>query len=230
VRALRALGIKPTVWHINEGHSAFQILERCREGTLKGFEFATALEVIAGGTVFTTHTPVAAGHDIFDHELIAGYFLDFIKDLGIDMQTFLQLGATPGNHGTFNQKALALRGSRFHNGVSRIHGTVASEMEHYIWPDVPYRENPISYVTNGVHLQTFLARDWSNLYDMRFGRAWRDELLNDDYWDRIDEIPDHSYWSLRQSLKTELFENESCLKMYCSVRCISIAAMAVAKP
>ena len=207
VRALRALGIKPTVWHINEGHSAFQILERCREGTLKGFDFTTALEVIAGGTVFTTHTPVAAGHDIFDHDLITSYFRDYIKDLGIDMQTFLQLGATPGNHGAFNQTALALRGSRFHNGVSRIHGTVASEMEHYIWPDVPYQENPIGYVTNGVHLQTFLARDWSNLYDMRFGRAWRDELLNEDYWDRIDEIPDHSYWSLRQSLKSELFDN-----------------------
>ena len=207
VRALRALGIKPTVWHINEGHSAFQILERCREGTVKGFDFACALEVIAGGTVFTTHTPVAAGHDIFDHELVSSYFRNYIKDLGIDMQEFLQLGATPGNHGAFNQTALALRGSRFHNGVSRIHGTVASEMEHYIWPDVPYRENPIKYVTNGVHLQTFLARDWSNLYDMRFGRAWRDELLNEEYWERVDEIPDHSYWSLRQSLKTELFEN-----------------------
>jgi len=207
VRALRALGLRPTVWHINEGHSAFQILERCREGTLKGFDFPCALETIAAGTVFTTHTPVAAGHDIFDHELVAGYFRDYIKDLGIDMQQFLQLGVTPGNHGTFNQTALALRGSRFHNGVSRIHGTVASEMEHYIWPDVPYRENPIRYVTNGVHLQTFLAREWSNLYDMRFGRAWRDELLNEDYWDCIDEIPDHSYWSLRQSLKTELFEN-----------------------
>jgi starch phosphorylase len=80
-------------------------------------------------------------------------------------------------------------------------------MEHYVWPDVPYRENPIRYVTNGIHLQTFLAREWSNLYDMRFGRAWRDELLNEEYWQRIDEIPDHSYWSLRQSLKTELFEN-----------------------
>ncbi len=80
-------------------------------------------------------------------------------------------------------------------------------MEHYVWPDVPYRENPIRYVTNGVHLQTFLARDWSNLYDMRFGRAWRSELLNEEYWERIDEIPDHSYWSLRQSLKKELFEN-----------------------
>jgi starch phosphorylase len=207
VRALRALGIRPTVWHINEGHSAFQILERCREGTLKGYEFDTALEVIAAGTVFTTHTPVAAGHDIFDHELVAGYFKDYIKELNIDMQKFLHLGATPGSHGAFNQTALALRGSRFHNGVSRIHGTVASEMEHYVWPDVPYRENPIRYVTNGVHLQTFLAREWSNLYDMRFGRAWRDELLNEEYWQRIDEIPDHSYWSLRQSLKTELFEN-----------------------
>ena len=207
VRALRALGIRPTVWHINEGHSAFQILERCREGTLKGFDFACALEVIAAGTVFTTHTPVAAGHDIFEHDLITGYFRKFIKDLGIDMQQFLQLGATPGNPDSFNQTALALRGSRFHNGVSRIHGSVASEMEHYIWPEVPHRENPISYVTNGVHLQTFLAREWSNLYDMRFGRAWRDELLNEGYWDRIDEIPEHSYWSLRQLLKTELFEN-----------------------
>ena len=207
VRALRALGIKPTVWHINEGHSAFQILERCREGTLKGFDFACTLEVIAAGTVFTTHTPVAAGHDIFEHDLITGYFRKYIKDLGIDMQQFLQLGATPGNPGSFNQTALALRGSRFHNGVSRIHGSVASEMEHYIWPDVPHRENPISYVTNGVHLQTFLAREWSNLYDMRFGRAWRDELLDEDYWERIDEIPAHSYWSLRQSLKTEMFEN-----------------------
>ncbi|HAJ93061.1 MAG TPA: DUF3417 domain-containing protein [Gammaproteobacteria bacterium] len=207
VRALRALGIRPTVWHINEGHSAFQILERCREGTMKGFDFACALEVIAAGTVFTTHTPVAAGHDIFEHDLISGYFRDYIKHLGIDMQQFLQLGATPGNPGSFNQTALALRGSRFHNGVSRIHGSVASKMEYYIWPEVPYRENPISYVTNGVHLQTFLAREWSNLYDMRFGRAWRDELLNENYWERIDEIPDHSYWSLRQSLKTEMFEN-----------------------
>ncbi len=207
VRALRALGIRPTVWHINEGHSAFQILERCREGTLKGFDFACALEVIAAGTVFTTHTPVAAGHDIFDHDLITGYFRKYIKDLGIDMPRFMELGATPDNPDAFNQTALALRGSRFHNGVSRIHGSVASEMEHYIWPEVPHQENPISYVTNGVHMQTFLAREWSNLYDMRFGRAWRDELLNEEYWECIDEIPEHQYWSMRQSLKTEMFEN-----------------------
>ena len=207
VRALRALGIEPTVWHINEGHSAFQILERCRECVQQGLDFSQALEVIAAGTVFTTHTPVAAGHDIFDHGLISSYFRDYIHELGIDMHRFLALGASPSNHGAFNQTAFALRGSRFHNGVSRVHGGVASEMEHYIWPEVPHRENPISYVTNGVHLQTFLARDWSNLYDMRFGRSWRDELLNHDYWEQIEEIPDHSYWSLRQSLNTELFEN-----------------------
>jgi starch phosphorylase len=207
VRALRALGIEPTVWHINEGHSAFQILERCRECVQQGHDFSQALEVIAAGTVFTTHTPVAAGHDIFDHGLISNYFREYINELGIDMQQFLALGATPSNHGGFNQTAFALRGSRFQNGVSRIHGGVASEMEHYIWPEVPPEENPIGYVTNGVHLQTFLARDWSNLYDMRFGRAWRDELLNAEYWERIDEIPDHSYWSLRQSLKTELSED-----------------------
>ena len=207
VRALRALGIEPTVWHINEGHSAFQILERCRERVQKGLKFPEALELIASGTVFTTHTPVAAGHDIFEHGLISSYFRDYINELGLDMQQFLALGATPDSHGGFNQTAFALRGSRFHNGVSRIHGGVASQMEHYIWPEVPPDENPISYVTNGVHLQTFLAREWSNLYDMNFGRAWRDELLNRDYWERIDEIPDHSYWSLRQSLKTDMFEN-----------------------
>jgi starch phosphorylase len=207
VRTLRALGVSPTVWHINEGHSAFQILERCRECVTQGHDFATALEVVAAGTVFTTHTPVAAGHDIFEHGLISGYFRDYIKELGIDMQRFLELGSTPGNPGSFNQTALALRGSRFHNGVSRIHGGVASRMEGYIWPQVPHEENPIKYVTNGVHLPTFLAREWSNLYDMRFGRAWRDELLNAEYWERIDEVPDHSYWSLRQSLKAELTDN-----------------------
>jgi len=208
VRALRALGLHPTVWHINEGHSAFQILERCRERVQnQGLDFASALELVAAGTVFTTHTPVPAGHDIFHHSLISSYFSDYIKDLGIEMAEFLQLGASPGNEGGFNQTALALRGSRFHNGVSRIHGDVASRMEGYIWPQIPHEENPIRYVTNGVHVPTFLAREWANMFDMRFGGEWRNELLHEEYWHRIDDIPDHSYWSLRQSLKSELLED-----------------------
>jgi starch phosphorylase len=204
VRALRALGLEPTAWHINEGHAAFQILERCRELVATGLDFASAIEQVAGATVFTTHTPVPAGHDIFDHSLISSYFTDYIEQLGLSMEAFQALGTSPSNQGGFNQTVLALHGSRFHNGVSRIHGEVASQMEGYVWPQIPYHENPMRYVTNGVHVQTFLAHEWINLYDMRFGMEWRNELLSEEYWERIDEIPDHSFWSLRQSLKSEL--------------------------
>ena len=193
VRALRAVGRNPTVWHINEGHAAFQILERCREHVAQGLEFDSAMELVAGNTVFTTHTPVSAGHDIFDHGLITTYFTDFIGQLGIDRARFLELGSSPGNEHGFNQTALALRGSRFRNGVSRIHGRVASENESYIWPELEPEENPIGYVTNGVHVPTFLAREWINLFDMRFGGSWRNELMNEAFWDQIDAIPDHSY-------------------------------------
>ena len=102
--------------------------------------------------------------------------------------------------------ALALRGSRFQNGVSRIHGGVASLMEGYVWPEVPADENPIGYVTNGVHVPTFLAREWVSQFDIQFGGGWRNELLNEEFWEKIDDIPDHSFWSTRQSLKTKLFE------------------------
>ena len=205
VKALRLLGLTPTVWHINEGHAAFSVLERMRELVLGGMDFHAALEQVAGATVFTTHTPVPAGHDIFDHSLVSSYFSDYVNDLGLPMEQFLALGSSEGHHDSFNQTVLALHASRFHNGVSRIHGGVASQMEGYVWPQIPHEENPIGYVTNGVHVPTFLAYEWNNLYDMRFGMAWRNELLNEEYWERIDEIPDHSFWSLRQSLKSELF-------------------------
>jgi starch phosphorylase len=204
VRALRLLGLKPTVWPINEGHAAFQILERCRELVASGLNFSSALEQVAAATVFTTHTPVPAGHDIFEHDLVYNYFTSFVEELKLSMTDFLALGSSHANPGGFNQTVLALRGSRFHNGVSRIHGEVASRMEGYVWPQIPDRENPMRHVTNGVHVQTFLAHEWLNLYDMRFGMEWRNELINEEYWERIEEIPDHSFWSLRQSLKSEL--------------------------
>lgn len=206
VRALRALGLKPTVWHINEGHAAFQVLERIRECVEQDMSFDVARELVAAGTVFTTHTPVPAGHDIFDRHLMETYLSRYIRELGVDLSEFLALGSSPGNENGFNQTALALRGSRFHNGVSRIHGAVASRMEHYVWPQIPPEENPVDYVTNGVHVPTFLAREWMSLFDMRFGGEWRNALTRDDYWKRIDEIPDYSFWSLRQSLKAELLE------------------------
>ncbi len=206
VRALRAMGITPTVWHINEGHAAFQIPERCREYVEQGVDFHSALELVAAGTVFTTHTPVAAGHDMFQQEQITRYFKHYVKSLNIEPGVFYALGESPNNHGSFNMTALALRGSRYHNGVSRIHGSEASAMEGYVWPQIPHIENPISYVTNGVHVQTFLAKEWVNLFDMRF-REWRSELNKPEYWECIDSIPDHRYWSLRQELKAQMLED-----------------------
>ncbi|MEJ2553455.1 MAG: alpha-glucan family phosphorylase, partial [Gammaproteobacteria bacterium] len=206
VRALRALGLQPSVWHINEGHAAFLTVERIREHVEHGMDFDTALELVAAGTVFTTHTPVPAGHDIFDHQLMETYFSEYVKQLRIGLPQFLTLGVSPGNENGFNQTSLALRCSRFHNGVSRIHGEVASRMEGYVWTEIPAEENPISYITNGVHVPTFLAREWISLFDMRFGGEWRNELGSEEYWSRIEEIPDHSFWSLRQSLKSELME------------------------
>jgi starch phosphorylase len=204
VRALRAIGLKPTVWHINDGHAAFLVLERVRELVHQGLDFDAALEATAANTVFTTHTPVPAGHDVFDHALMESYFAEFARELRVDMQQLLAIGSSPGSQGGFNQTALALRGSRFRNGVSRIHGDVASRMGAFAWPQIPADENPLGYITNGVHVPTFLAREWANLFDMRFGGGWRNELLNPDYWEQIDTIPDHSFWSLRQSLKSEM--------------------------
>jgi len=206
VRALRALNLRPNVWHINEGHSAFQILERCREHITTGIDFDSAFEIVASNTVFTTHTPVPAGHDIFDHSIMEQYLDNFEHTLKIDRAYFYSIGSSPGNDGAFNMTSLAMRGSRYQNGVSKIHGGVASSMEGYIWPQIPHAENPISYVTNGVHVPTFLAREWMNLFDMRF-REWRNQLNNPGYWRCIESIPDHRYWSLRQSLKAEMMES-----------------------
>lgn len=208
VRALRALGLRPTVWHFNEGHAAFQVLERCRELVSEGLDFDSALEVVASGTVFTTHTPVPAGHDIFDHNLMRTYFGDFMRQLRIDESRFFSLGANPSQPHGFNQTALALRGSRFSNGVSRVHGEVASQMEVYIWPEIPPKENPIGHVTNGIHVPTFLAREWVALFDMHFGGGWRNKLDDEDFWEHhIESIPDHVYLSVRQLLKAGLLED-----------------------
>jgi starch phosphorylase len=204
-RALRRLGLKPTAWHINEGHAAFLVLERCREYVEQGHTLASALEIVAAGTVFTTHTPVPAGHDIFDTPLFETYFGAFAESLGVSMHELLALGSVPEPNGSFNMTTLALKGSRFHNGVSRIHGEVASVMERAVWPQIPPEENPITHITNGVHMRTFLASEWYNLFDMRFDE-WHDELLNAEYWERIEQIPDYQFWSVRKQLKEWLLQ------------------------
>ncbi|HEY6598212.1 MAG TPA: alpha-glucan family phosphorylase [Pseudomonadales bacterium] len=202
VRALHALGIAPTVWHLNEGHAAFQIIERCHVKMAQGTPFAAAMEQVAAATVFTTHTPVAAGHDVFSWGLIQQHLGPYLRSVGSDFA--LDEIARNNAPERINMTALALRGSRHQNGVSRVHGQVAAVNERYAWPEIAPEENPITHVTNGVHLQTFLALQWVNQFDVRFG-DWRDNLANPDYWSCIDTIPDHQFWSIRQELTAELF-------------------------
>ena len=202
VRALRALGHAPNVWHINEGHPAFLIVERCIELVRNGWQFDDALQLVAAATVFTTHTPVAAGHDVFHEDLLWDHLGAYVERSGISRDTLLALGGE--RHHGFNMTTLGLTGSRHHNGVSEVHGKVAASSERSVWREIPPAENPLRHITNGVHLKTFLALEWVNLFDVRFG-DWRSQAANPDYWKCIDEIPDHRFSSLRQELKAQLF-------------------------
>jgi starch phosphorylase len=202
VRALRALKMEPTVWHINEGHAAFLILERCAEHVQAGMEFDSALELVAASTAFTTHTPVPAGHDVFSHDTMHRYFGGLVDKLGLPDKAFLELGSNPRDPRGFSTTTLALRGSRFRNGVSRIHGGVAAEMEAYAWPEIEVAENPIGYITNGADVDTYLAGSWVALFEMYMGGGWRAKLADTAFWGQfIENIPDHVFLSVRQLLK-----------------------------
>ncbi|SFO05625.1 alpha-glucan family phosphorylase [Nitrosospira briensis] len=203
-RALREMGIRPTVWHINEGHAAFMVLERMRDLVRQGLPFPTALEAVAANTIFTTHTAVPAGHDHFSDDMMTGYFEGFYNDLGISRDDFLALGRAPDSN-DFNMTALAIRGSRFQNGVSKIHGNVSARICRHLWPQIEPEENPVAYITNGVHVPTFLAPEWADLFDRYLGHEWRNNICDAKYWSRIEAIPDHLFWSVRQTLKSQMF-------------------------
>ncbi len=202
-RALRELGINPAIWHINEGHAAFMMLERMRNLVRRGLDFDSALEAVAANTVFTTHTAVPAGHDHFSDDMIFTYFESFCRDMKITREQLVALGRVPGSH-DFNMTALAINGSRFHNGVSKIHGNVSARICRELWPQIEPEENPVDYITNGVHVSTFLAQEWSDLFDRYLGYEWRNNISNTAYWSRLDTIPDHLFWSVRQTLKSQM--------------------------
>jgi starch phosphorylase len=205
VRALRALKLAPTVWHINEGHAAFLVLERLREYTTGGLPFAAALEATAANTVFTTHTPVSAGHDVFPPERVARQFASFPAELGISPEQLLDLGRAPERPEVFNMTRLALRGSSAVNGVSKIHGYVSSRLCSTAWPDVPPPENPMGYVTNGVHVATFLRHTWAKLFDRHLGADWRERMMDRTLIARIEAIPDALFWETTQKVKGQMF-------------------------
>ncbi len=204
-RTLEALGIKPTAWHMNEGHAAFLVLERMRALMKQGLDLDTALEAVAANTVFTTHTAVAAGHDHFQTEKMDRYFHRYCAELGLPRESLMSLGRTPKSS-DFNMTALAARGSRFMNGVSRIHGDVSALIMGELWPEVPEQENPISYVTNGVHVGSFLAPELADAFERFIGSGWNSNLATPGTLDGIAKIPDHLFWSIRQHLKSRMFE------------------------
>jgi starch phosphorylase len=203
IRALQELGIHATAYHINEGHAAFLVLERVRRKVKQGLPFKAALEAVAANTVFTTHTPVPAGHDHFSEEMLWEYFGNCCADIDMPRDEFMGLGGA-GNGQEFNMTKLALNGSRHHNGVSRIHGTVSSQICGDMWPEISPDESPMDYITNGVHVASFLAQEWVDLFDNKLGYEWRRRLSDVEFWHRVEGIPDHHFWAVHQALKTQM--------------------------
>lgn len=206
-RILQALNIHPGVLHLNEGHSSFAILEEIRRiMEYDQIPFHRALRRVSLYTVFTTHTPVAAGHDRFAADLIEDHLGIFREKLGLSHDEFMALGrVNPDNHTeTFCMTVLAIKGSRRANGVSAIHGTVSRLMWKDLWPGRPEVEVPIGHITNGVHVLSWLAPQMYQLFETRLGQNWATRMVHPDVWERVDDIDDGELWETHQYLKMRL--------------------------
>ena len=205
----RALGLKPTIYHMNEGHSAFLILELMKNIIKeKQVSFEVAKDIASSKTVFTTHTPVPAGNDIFPIELVEKYFKEFWPRLGLDREAFLKLGMKPCKeleHG-FNMGILALKIAGKKNGVSKLHGAVSRELFGDVWPEIAANESPITYVTNGIHTCTWLAPTLKELYNKYLIPYWQDNIHNDEVWKNINNIPNKELWEIHRQRKIKLLD------------------------
>jgi starch phosphorylase len=205
VRALRALGYNPSVWHMNEGHAAFLTLERARELVASGHTFEEALEKTRRHNVFTTHTPVPAGNDEFPLWLIEKYLAAIWPQLNLTREQFFDVARHQMPQGEmYGMGVLALRNAEGRNGVSELHGQVARKMWNFLWPDKAEEDVPITHVTNGVHVSNWMARRLISLFKDYLGKDWLDHLDEPDLWKNIDDIPDDELWAVRQHLKRKL--------------------------
>ncbi len=207
LRALRAMGIEPTVYHMNEGHSAFLGLERISIlMATYGLSFDEAIETCRANNVFTTHTPVPAGIDLFDTGLMHYYFREYCEKTGFSIDQLLSLGRrNPGDQGeSFSMAILAIKTSCWRNAVSALHGVVSREMWQDLWPNVPSWEVPITHVTNGVHLRSWVNGDLVQLYDNYLQPDWRDKATDPETWKLVDDIPDNEIWTAHKKRKRQL--------------------------
>jgi len=206
VRVLKQMGSEPAVYHLNEGHAAFVVLQRIRELCEKGWAFDAALDEVRRTTVFTTHTPVPAGHDAFPFHLVETHLAGAWGDLGDYRERFLALGHHDNGSGPmFNMTALSLRTSGAVNGVSKLHGDVTKEMWQPIWPETPREQLPIHFITNGVHVPTWMSAEMGTLLERHLGPDWLDRHDDPTVADRVLSIPDEELWAARQSLRSFLF-------------------------
>ncbi len=207
LRALAAVGITPTVCHMNEGHSAFLALERCRVlMEQEKLSFAEAREMVSASNVFTTHTPVPAGNDAFHRDLMEKYFAGYCQKLGLSIDELMAMGrVNPQDHNEmFGVTVLALRMAWHANGVSDLHGQVSRRMWHRIWPEIPAPEVPIRHITNGVHIQSWLGQGFNQLYQEYLGANWSERPADYTIWSRAGKIPDSELWRVHERSKERM--------------------------
>ncbi len=206
VRALRALGITPAAWHLNEGHAAFLSLERCRELVTQGLTFNEAHEVVISNSLFTTHTPVPAGNDTFSYELVDKYFNSYWSQLGLTREQFMAVAKEDHGWGaSYGMTVLAMKLTGHHNGVSKLHGEVSRKMWQFLWPGLDVDEIPIGSITNGVHTFSWIAPEVNELFGRYLDKDWGRYVDQQSFWDeRIDNIPDSELWHTHHLRKEAL--------------------------
>ncbi|MFH0821629.1 MAG: alpha-glucan family phosphorylase, partial [Pseudomonadota bacterium] len=206
-RALHHLGLWPFVYHLNEGHASFAALERIRQ-TMATYRvsFDVALRSVAASTVFTTHTPVPAGIDLFPPQLVEHYFAEYMQSMGMRVKDLLELGrSNPRDEGSpLSMAVLALRVSRGVNAVSELHGTVAKKMWRDLWPDVDEEDIPIGYVTNGVHIPSYVSMELADVFARYLGEEWIEDPDNEKVWSRVHQIPNEELWRVRETRRERL--------------------------
>lgn len=209
IKALEKLQLTPTAFHMNEGHSGFFQIERIRQTMEREkLSFEEAKIRCASNCVFTTHTPVPAGNEVFELPLMHKYFYERAKELGISWHRFLDLGLV--SHKTdykyFSLTVFALNVSRFFNGVSELHGRIAKKMWRGQWPDIPEAMNPITHITNGIHVQTWMALETKQLLSEHLDNDWREKITDPEFWNKVKEIPYSEIQSVQKNLKVKMIE------------------------
>ena len=204
LHVVRALGIEPLAYHLNEGHSAFLVLERARQLVEAGKSFEDAREQVRETTLFTTHTPVAAGHDVFHFHLVDKYFHGYWPQLGLSREEFLRLGHHQDGRQGFNMTALAMRMCGRRNAVSELHGEVSRQMWTSLWPDREEEDVPIDFVTNGIHVPSWIGGAMYRLYRKHLGPDWIEKHDTPALWERILDVPNEELWKAHVHLKGKL--------------------------